>query len=136
MVLTWLLFKTNSYHISTIRYKKHALRAMVADTWAKRMVGLMYRKSLGRDEAMFFVTGSDDRHAIWMQNMRFPIDIVWLDGKGTIVDIVPDAPPARHALDWTTYTPRHPARYVLEVNAGTAARLGMKPGGRVSLHRG
>lgn len=133
MVLTWLLYRINSYNISTVIYKKHALMAMVADSAAKRMVGLMYRERLGRGQAMLFVTGREERHGIWMQNMRFPIDIIWLDDKRTIVDIVQNAPPARHMFDWTTYFPRLPARYILEVSAGTASRLGMRPGDKVGF---
>ena len=96
-------------------------RAEVVDTFEARAKGLSDRPSIDSDRAMLFVFAEDDFHAIWMKDMRFAIDVVWLDGDKRVVhverNIQPDEPP--HA----SYTPVKKARYVLEVGAGRAAKV-------------
>ena len=96
-------------------------RAEVVETPELREKGLSDRPSIDSDRAMLFVFAEDDFHAIWMKDMRFAIDVVWLDGDKRVVhverNIQPDEPP--HA----SYTPVKKARYVLEVGAGGAAKV-------------
>ena len=133
MVLTWLLYKTIHFNTSSIRYKGRKIRLLIADNFARQLVGLMYRNGISDGEGMLFIFGRSSGWGIWMQNMRFPIDIVWLDGGGKVIDIKRDAQPCRSIFNCETYRPRTDSRYVLELSSGGAARHGIGIGDRISL---
>jgi uncharacterized membrane protein (UPF0127 family) len=85
---------------------------------------------------MYFLLTSDAPR-IWMKGMRFPLDLVWIDG-GRVVDVtarVPDQPPGTPDAELPVYAPSRPANRVLEVNAGWAARNGVRPGDKVLYSR-
>ena len=86
-----------------------------------RAMGLMFRPSLPADRAMLFVFEQPDFHGIWMKNCKFPIDIVWLDEAGKVVDVAASVPPCK-ADPCPVYQPMRRASYVVEVNAGLADR--------------
>lgn len=102
------------------------IEAEVADTLPKQIKGLMFRKSLPDKSGMLFLFGSDDYHGIWMMNMSFPIDIIWIGSEHKIVDIVKDAQPC--GMVCKTYQPKEKARFVLEVNAGFTEKYSIKIG--------
>lgn len=91
------------------------LKIFVADTPVARERGLGGREALADNEGMLFVFPTDDAYAFWMKDMKFSIDILWLDASGTVVHIEPNVSPDSYPR---TYKPSRPARYVLEVNAG------------------
>ncbi len=95
-------------------------------------LGLMFKKSLAEDRGMLLSYGFDGYHSIWMKNMYFPIDILWLDSELRVVNIVENAPPCI-AEPCTVYTPENPGRYVLEVHAGFVGRNSVKKGDRVAM---
>ena len=86
-----------------------------------RAMGLMFRPSLPADRALLFVFEDVSFHGIWMKNCRFPIDIVWLDEKKMVVHIAPRVPPCA-TEPCPVYSPMRRAAYVVEMNAGAAAR--------------
>jgi hypothetical protein len=93
--------------------------------------GLSGRASLDADKGMLFVFSKADRYVFWMKDMRFPIDILWIN-DGKIADIKHNAPvPASENLD--KYLPDAPADYVLEINAGLSEKYGFRPGDAVKL---
>jgi len=86
-----------------------------------RAMGLMFRPSLPSDRGMLFIFEQPDFHTIWMKNCKFPIDIVWLDAGRRVVDVAPSVPPCK-ADPCAVYQPMRRASYVVEMNAGEAAR--------------
>jgi uncharacterized membrane protein (UPF0127 family) len=92
------------------------------------MKGLSGRASLALDEGMLFLFPYSARHAIWMKDMRFPIDVVWLAEDGTIIDIKQDLYPDTYPA---AFAPRAPARSVLELPAGFVRDTGVAEGDRV-----
>ena len=94
--------------------------------------GLMERAQLAADSGMLFVFSSDDKYPFWMKNMRIKLDIAWLDKDARIVYIGHDVP-ACVADPCTVYTPKDPARYVLEVNSGYTVSHGWKEGDKLTL---
>lgn len=101
------------------------LSAQVVRSPAERSRGLSGRSSLPDGQAMLFVFPASARHGIWMKDMRFPIDIVWLDESKTVVDIKRNATPDSYPH---SFRPVEPARYVLELNAGFVERHNIVPG--------
>ena len=102
----------------------------VADTDAQRQQGLSERDSLPENTGMLFVFNEPGDWRMWMVQMRFPIDIAWLDENKTIVHIKHSANPAEYP---ETYKSPKPALYVVEVPDGTFNRLGVNVGDSISF---
>jgi len=103
----------------------------IADTESRRVIGMMYRDSLGNDEGMLFIFDQSEMRSFWMKNTRIPLDIIYVDDAYKIVTVVSDAVPySERSLPSTA-----PARYVVEVNGGFAARYGIKEGDRIAFSR-
>jgi uncharacterized membrane protein (UPF0127 family) len=121
--------------LATIRVGHQALTVEVAGTRQERARGLMGREWLAPDGGMLFDFERWGRHAIWMKNTLIPLDILWLDGGGTVVHIQGSAQPCR-ADPCPIYQPDRDARYVLELAGGGARRLGVRVGDRLDLDPG
>ncbi len=103
----------------------------IARTPQERAQGLSHRTSLDENRGMLFLFEKPDLYAFWMPNMKFPIDIIWIDTNNTIVDIHENVPPLQNELYPTYYKPQHPAISVLEVNAGFGKRHNIKTGDKI-----
>ncbi len=109
---------------------KDRVNVELADTPAKRARGLSGRKSLAADKGMLFIFPQADYHSFWMKEMRFPIDIIWLDTNWKVVDIRGNLQPESFPA---SYAPSQPALYVLELPAGTAAKRGVEIGTKLEF---
>jgi uncharacterized membrane protein (UPF0127 family) len=96
----------------------------VADDEAERAQGLMNRESLPRFGGMLFVYDSARPVSFWMKNTLIPLDMLFFDETGTLVSIHANAVPH----DETPIPSGEPAQFVLEINGGAAAKLGLAPG--------
>jgi len=96
--------------------------------------GLMYRPSLPEKRGMLFIFDVDRYPAFWMKNTLIPLDLVFLDSTGIVVDVVADVPPCA-ADPCPTYSPTNPARAVLEIGAGVAAAHGVGTGVVITFER-
>ena len=99
----------------------------LADTDERRSVGLMHRNAMPADAGMLFDFKRDQNVAMWMRNTRIPLDMLFIARDGRIANIAERAVP----FSETTLASKGQVRAVLELNGGTAARLGIKPGDRV-----
>lgn len=95
-----------------------------------RAEGLSGRRELPDGQGMIFVFDTAATQCIWMKDMRFSLDIVWLDGEKKIVHIERDVSPETYPRQ---FCPEQPARYVIELNAGEAARAGLRVGQVLAL---
>ena len=98
-------------------------RVELASTPRERNVGLMFREHLDDDAGMLFLFEREQLLTFWMKNTYIPLDMLFIDARHQIVGIVEDAAPQ------TTTSRGVPgdSQYVLELNAGTARRLGLSP---------
>lgn len=87
--------------------------------------GLSIVDELKEDQGMLFVFSYLDEHAFWMKDMKFPIDIIWLDSEKKIVSIKANADPKNFP---ESYQPTSPALYVLEVTDGFTKKHSLKEG--------
>ena len=101
----------------------------MALTPAQQAQGLQGRRSLAPSAGMLFDFGDTRPVAMWMKNTPLSLDMLFIDEVGVVVNIARDTTP----LSLRTIPSAAPVRAVLELNAGTARRLGAKPGDRV-LH--
>lgn len=104
---------------ATVRIGDGVFKAAVARTDEARTQGLSGSEALREDEALLLIYGDDEKWSIWMKDMNYPIDIVWLDKNKEVVHIVKNAPPDSYPQE--QFTSKKVARYVLELPAGTVA---------------
>lgn len=110
--------------MAALRYGTTTVFLQVADDDAERALGLGQRDSLGQGiDGMLFILPNASQAGIWMKDMRFSIDIIWLDQDFKIVDIAKRVSPNTYPQ---TFTPRTPANYVVELAAGKSDMLGLK----------
>ncbi len=115
-----------------IRIGTVPLRVEVADTPEERARGLGGRESLGATNGLLFVFDESGYHAIWMRDVSFPIDVLWVGEDFTVVDILPNLSPETFPR---AFEPRAPARFVIETNANYAASSGIVVGDMVTIPR-
>jgi uncharacterized membrane protein (UPF0127 family) len=107
--------------------QRQTFQVEVARNDADRAQGLMYRRSMAADRGMLFDFGRVEPVSMWMQNTYLPLDMLFVRQDGTIARIAANTEP----LSTRTIPSGEPVLAVLELNAGTAARLGIKPGDRI-----
>lgn len=103
----------------------------LADTPETRRRGLMFRTKMPRDEGMLFDFQETREVAFWMRNTFIPLDMIFIDERGTIKHIHHRAVPQ----DPTSIPSKFPVRFVLEINGGLAKQYGLKPGDKVKHPR-
>lgn len=96
----------------------------VADNASERAKGLMGRPSMPMSSGMLFVYHQTRPVTFWMRNTLIPLDMIFLDEDGVVVNVHSNARP----LDETPISSQYPTRYVLEVNAGLSKALGISQG--------
>ena len=113
-----------------IRVKDFPVRVDVVVTASEQQRGLSGRERLEADEGMLFWGEKPELRGIWMKDMRFPIDILWLSGDGVVVDISRNALPESYPK---VFYPRVPAVYVLELSANFTELHSVSAGDVVTL---
>ena len=119
----------------TVKTPQGALiQAELADTALKRAQGLMFRERLADDRGMLFIFGDAQPWTFWMKNTKIPLDIIWMDGKKTIVHIERNVPICTRQDDGCPqYRSDEGALYVLELGGGRASALQLQRGMRLSF---
>jgi uncharacterized membrane protein (UPF0127 family) len=108
---------------------RHTFDVWVADSPRRQAQGLMFVRTLPALRGMLFVHESPKPISMWMKNTYIPLDMVFIDARGHIQQIIEQTKP--HSLD--LISSKEPALAVLEIAGGEAKRLGLQPGQRV-LH--
>ncbi len=121
-----LRFETSPLTIVTAT-GRHDFKVELALTPQQRARGLMFRKNLAADAGMLFDFGIPGKVAMWMKNTLIPLDMLFIKPGGIIANIAFGTTP----LSLVPAPSNGPVRGVLELKAGTAARLGIRPGDRV-----
>ncbi|MDO8749434.1 MAG: DUF192 domain-containing protein [Candidatus Omnitrophota bacterium] len=129
--------------LKTVCVKDVCVQAEIVDTDAARQRGLMFRENLPEGQGMLFVFETEGRYGFWMKNMRFPIDIIWIDKEKRVVDIKPNLSPCQEVCEsfaggdreksCEIFEPRAKALYALEVHAGFSRRNKIEIGDKVSI---
>lgn len=110
---------------SAVVLRGHRVSVEVAADDASREHGLMDRTSMPEDHGMLFVFPDSAVRTFWMKDTLIPLDMLFLDAQRKVVTLLGDVPPCK-ADPCPVYPSTEPARYVLELNAGAAAKLGVR----------
>ena len=103
---------------------RHDFRVELARTPQERSIGLMYRHHMDADRGMLFANGVERQTSFWMKNTFISLDIIFVHRDGRVANIAADTIP----LSLASVVSHGPVFAVLELNAGTAAQIGLRPG--------
>jgi uncharacterized membrane protein (UPF0127 family) len=121
------LFARSTLQIATPDARLHTFSIWVADNDARRARGLMFVRELADDEGMLFIYPETQPVNMWMKNTYIPLDMLFVRADGRIERIAENTKP--HSLE--TIGSGNPVRAVVELKAGAAARLKIRPGAQV-----
>lgn len=108
----------------------HNFKVAVADSQEEREIGLSKTKSLSQNQGMIFLFEKPDYYSFWMKNMKFSIDIIYIN-KDQIITILDNAQIIKDSKNPIIYSPTQPADKVLEISAGLAKKYKFKKGDKV-----
>jgi uncharacterized membrane protein (UPF0127 family) len=114
----------------TVYINDKPFQAEIADTPEKHARGLMFRRCLKDGYGMLFVFPDEEVRSFWMKNTLIPLDMIFLNGDKQVVDLFASVPPCRRD-PCPSYTSALPARYVLEIAGGLAAKLKLRVGDKI-----
>ena len=125
-----------SVHASgpTAELKGHRFDIEIAADDATRTRGLMFRDSMAADHGMLFEFSDMQPRVFWMKDTHIPLDILFFDQDYKLVSMQQRVPPCR-SDPCAQYPSDGPAQYVLELNSGTADKLGVKAGDKLTVTR-
>jgi uncharacterized membrane protein (UPF0127 family) len=106
---------------------EHRIEIEVAVSEQEKSLGLMFRTTLGAGKGMLFPYDRPQEVTMWMRNTFIPLDMVFIRADGVVHRIEAGAEPMNESL----IESKGPVTGVLELDAGSAARLGIVPGSRV-----
>jgi len=114
-------------------FKEHCFFVELAKTEEARAQGLMFRKSLDKDQGMLFIFNQEGIYPFWMKNTLIPLDIIWLNKDSKVVFISKSTQPCLSAQAGAKsfcpgINPEVNAQFVLEINAGVSDELGLNVG--------
>lgn len=115
--------------VPVVRFPGVTYTVELAITNEEKIIGLSGRDILLPNHGMLFLYDHKELYPYWMKNMKFPLDFIWFDGN-RVVDVTPNVS-ADQTIPIPVITPKTPADKVLEVNAGEAAKYGIKIGDAV-----
>jgi uncharacterized membrane protein (UPF0127 family) len=122
---------TASTPSSTVTIKNQTIPVYLAQSETERQQGLSGRNSLPINQGMLFIFDKPDYYAFWMKDMKFPIDIVFINGS-KVVSITENARPVPSG-QLPTYQPTGPSDKALEINAGLSKKYNIKPGDTLDI---
>ena len=125
-----VLFKRSSLKIET-KSGPVKLDVEIADTDPKRAQGLMFRRSLDDGKGMIFLFEREEEITMWMKDTYIPLDMVFIGTDWRVTRVAAQAEP----LSTDIISSGPPAARVLEIGAGQAEKLGVKPGDLVAFHQ-
>lgn len=100
---------------------RHELDIYLATNVDQQRRGLMFVRKMPENTGMLFVYEDSDMHSMWMKNTYIPLDMIFARADGSVSSVIHDTQP----LSLTSQGSIEPVSYVLELNAGTARRLGI-----------
>lgn len=104
----------------------------IADNSAERTKGLMYRESMKDNHGMLFVFENEEQLSFWMKNTLISLDMIFFDSNYKVVYVQKVAEPCK-VEPCAVFSSVKPAKYVLEVKAGTSDRLEIKTGDSIQV---
>lgn len=140
IVITALVFALVKFRhpspASTVKVviKNQPFNLEIARTISQKAKGLSNRSSLCPNCGMIFVYTKDQTLPFWMKDTLIPLDMIWVNSQGKVVSIQTATPQTGTPdLQLAIFRNDRPARFVIELNAGNANKIGLKIGDNIDI---
>lgn len=130
-----ILFSSYFGNQNLVCFKNNCFAVEIAETNLERSHGLMFREKLDLDKGMLFVFEEEGEHSFWMKNTLIPLDIIWINKAKEVVFISGNSQPCQEEYACPSINPGKNAKYVLEINAGVAEKIGLKVGDKICFSK-
>jgi hypothetical protein len=127
--MIWIRLENRTPPTARIETAAGPILVEIAVTAASRSAGLSNRRDLRGVDGLLLKWDTPGRHPIWMADMRFPLDLAWIDASGRVLALLANVPPCP-GQPCQLYEPQGTDRAVavLELRAGAAANHGIAVG--------
>lgn len=120
--------------LPSVQLRDRSFGVELAKDDASRTRGLMFRDALAEDQGMLFIFDDVQPRYFWMHNCKISLDILYFNESLELVGQALSVPPCNLPPErCPNYPSGRPAKYVLELNAGLAEKMGVKLGDRLTL---
>jgi len=127
----WVIYFVSRPTITIVQFPNgQKIQVEVVSTDTARERGLSNRDSIAEDQGMLFLFDVPGLYPFWMKDMRFSIDLIWIQGdvvSGLIQNMPPENPPV------TNYRPKTPVDKVLELKSGAISAMNLKIGDKLDI---
>lgn len=115
-----------------VRFQNYYFEVELAQNYWQRAKGLMFKKDMEENQGMLFVFPKSGLYNFWMKNVKFPLDLIWIDQEKKIVDLKLQQQPCL-SNPCSAIKPKVKAQYVLELKGGMASKTGMTVGSQLEF---
>lgn len=126
-------FKSPFSKTPAITIKNQTFSLLVAKTPKETQIGLSDKPSLPQNEGMLFIFEKPDQYAFWMKNMKFSLDIIFINDNKIVTIIENAEPPKNKDENPQILRPDELADKVLEINSGLSKKYGFEKGDEVKI---
>lgn len=120
--------------VPQVCFQKDCIAVTVTSTEEEMIKGLSWHKPLKSKDGMLFIFDKEGKYSFWMNDMKFNLDILWLNKTGKVVYIMENLPPCTHD-SCPKYSSSDPAQYVLETSSGYVKEHHIKIGDNALLSK-
>ncbi len=133
-VCSGIIFYISSMKKGKVCFNNNCFDVELALSQSQIEKGLMFRNSLGEKQGMLFVFPEQGDYGFWMKNTKIPLDIIWINENSEVAFISENAQICENGNDLCpVIKPGKNAKYVLEINAFEAEKIGLKQGDKASV---
>lgn len=133
-VYSQLKVNNNTLSSTFVKIRNLTINVDLAITPDQQEKGLSIKNSLNDSQGMLFPFDKPGDYAFWMKDMKFPIDIIWINPQNKIVHIEKNLQPCIFFLLCPSYSPHADSKYVLEVNSNFTTRNNITVGDSVYIN--
>jgi uncharacterized membrane protein (UPF0127 family) len=131
--IVYALKEGNNTNSSSVAIKDLNIYVDLAKTPDQQSKGLSIKNTLNENEGMLFLFDTPKKYSFWMKDMKFPIDIIWINSNYEIVHVEKNLQPCIFFPICTSYSPSEDSKYVLEVTSNYTTKNNITVGDKVNF---
>lgn len=129
LLISFILSKQSSQ----VLVNGESFKVSVARSEKEKQIGLSKTEQMDENQGMLFMFDTPEYHSFWMKDMKFPIDIIYINGDKVVTVIENAKPPSETGGNLEIYQPTDKSDRVLEISAGLAKKYNIKKGTSVKI---
>lgn len=134
LVTFYVVTKHNNTNEAFVQVNDGKFQVELAKSDMEKQIGLSKNETLAENQGMLFLFDTPDYYSFWMRDMKFPIDIIFINGNKVTTIISNALPPSQNGGSLPTFQPKEKSDKVLEVNAGIAKKYNITEGSTIDIN--